>query len=100
MTWSDEGVEDLLSAPAQDAASEETPEAAVDDALEGAPDAAPDADAAPEEADAGSVAAARLDRSVTIALWVVGGALVALAAFFAYSVYVQRQAASLSSPAL
>ena len=67
----------------------------VDD--EGAVSAPPSPRPARERG-ASSTDSARLDRWLTIGVWAAGVAVLAFAAFFAYSVYAQQQADRLSSP--
>jgi len=47
-----------------------------------------------------SARSARLDTWLSVGVWVLGVSLVLFAGFFGYSVYAQRQASRLSSPAL
>jgi tetratricopeptide (TPR) repeat protein len=117
MTQLDDGLEEAPSAPEPNEAPEVAPDSAAsrtgrlarrrarEQAAAEAADAPADADAtddAPDEPplDADAIASARLDRRVNVALGVIGLALVVFAAYFAYGVYAQQQAAKLSSPAL
>jgi tetratricopeptide (TPR) repeat protein len=64
-------------------------------------DGAASAPASPEPArvrGTSSIDSTRLDRWLSVGLWVAVVAVVAFAGFFAYSVYAQQQAARLSSP--
>jgi Flp pilus assembly protein TadD len=55
---------------------------------------------APISTDIDPARSAKLDTWLSVGVWVVGASLVLFAAFFAWSVYAQAQAARLSSPAM
>jgi tetratricopeptide (TPR) repeat protein len=86
MTELDDAPKDSPSAPVPDDAPDNAVVAATDDA--------------PADTPADRDTSYRLDRWLTISLWVVGVATVLFAAFFAYNVYAHYQAVRLTSPAL